>query len=215
MENQQNVEALRREYSRRALSEDEIADDPIEQFAIWFRQALAADLPDANAMTLATASAKGKPSARIVLLKGFDQLGFRFYTNYQSRKGRELEENPHASLCFFWPELERQVRIEGEVKKMSREDSAAYFEKRPRLSQLGAWASSQSSEVESREALQQNFEKMKERFDGKDIHMPEFWGGFSVQPARIEFWQGRPGRLHDRIVYSKENSGWTISRLAP
>ncbi|MBN2731680.1 MAG: pyridoxamine 5'-phosphate oxidase [Balneolaceae bacterium] len=215
MGDQQNVEALRREYSRRALVEDEIANDPIEQFAVWFRQALAADLRDANAMMLATASAEGKPSARVVLLKGFDQLGFRFYTNYQSRKGRELEENPYASLCFFWPELERQVRIEGEVKKMSREDSATYFEKRPRLSQLGAWASSQSSEVESREVLEQNFEKMKERFDGKDIHLPEFWGGFSVQPARIEFWQGRPGRLHDRIVYKKSGDAWEIVRLSP
>lgn len=215
MEEKQKIEALRREYSHRTLSEDEVAESPVEQFAIWFRQALAADLPDANAMTLATASASGEPSARIILLKGFDESGFRFYTNYKSRKGRELTENPHASLCFYWAELERQVRIEGTVEKMSQEDSAKYFSKRPRLSQLGAWASSQSKRVQSRETLEKNFEEMKARFEGEEIPLPDFWGGFELAPHHIEFWQGRPSRLHDRIVYEKEDGEWKIKRLSP
>lgn len=215
MEGKQKIEALRREYSHRTLSEDDVAESPVEQFAIWFRQVLAADLPDPNAMTLATASASGEPSARIVLLKGFDESGFRFYTNYKSRKGRELTENPHASLCFYWAALERQVRIEGTVEKMSREDSAEYFSKRPRLSQLGAWASSQSKRVQSRETLDKNFEEMKARFEGEEIPLPDFWGGFELAPHYIEFWQGRPSRLHDRIVYEKEDGDWKIKRLSP
>lgn len=215
MDDQKYVQDLRREYMKKSLSEDEVADNPVKQFALWFREALAADLPDANAMTLATASAEGKPSARIVLLKGFDENGIHFYTNYQSRKGRELEENPYAALCFYWQGLERQVRIEGSVKKASREDSAAYFKKRPRLSRLGAWASSQSREVESREALEQRFKKVKNRFEGQDIPLPDFWGGFILQPSQIEFWQGRPGRLHDRVLYRKIKTGWEIVRLSP
>lgn len=215
MDEKQDIEAQRREYSRRTLVESNVSDDPIEQFAIWFRNALSSDLPDANAMTLATASADGIPSARTILLKGFDQAGFRFYTNYTSKKGQELTANPHAALCFFWPELERQVRIEGEVEKISRKESGAYFEKRPRLSQLGAWASPQSSEVESREALEQNFEEMKQHFKGQDIPLPDFWGGFLLRPISIEFWQGRPGRLHDRIVYKRKKDDWLISRLSP
>jgi len=215
MDEKHDIEAQRCEYSRRTLVESDVSDDPIEQFAIWFRNALSSDLPDANAMTLATASADGVPSARTVLLKGFDQAGFRFYTNYISKKGQELTANPHAALCFFWPELERQVRIEGEVEKISRKESGAYFEKRPRLSQLGAWASPQSSEVESREALEQNFEEMKQHFKGQDIPLPDFWGGFLLRPISIEFWQGRPGRLHDRIVYKRKKDDWLISRLSP
>lgn len=215
MGDKQKIEALRREYSSRTLSEDDVAESPIEQFAIWFRQALASDLPDANAMTLATATASGKPSARIVLLKGFDESGFRFYTNYESRKGRELDQNPQASLCFYWAELERQIRIEGTVEKMSSEASAEYFSKRPRLSQLGAWASSQSEQVPSREALEEKFEEMKARFEGKEIPLPDFWGGFELNPHYIEFWQGRPSRLHDRIAYEKEDSAWSIKRLSP
>lgn len=215
MEEKQDVEALRREYSRRTLNERDIADEPVAQFAVWFRQALKADLPDANAMTLATASADGKPSARIVLLKQFNEKGFVFYTNYKSRKGRELEENPHAALCFYWQSLERQVRIEGKVKKMSVEESADYFRKRPRLSQLGAWASVQSSEVESREVLEQNFKKIKKRFEGQDVAPPDFWGGFILEPEKLEFWQGRPGRLHDRILYVKRVDSWKIKRLSP
>jgi pyridoxamine 5'-phosphate oxidase len=215
MDNEKNVKALRREYSRRTLGDDEIDQNPIKQFALWFRQALAADLPDANAMTLATATTDAIPSARIVLLKGFDEDGFRFYTNYKSRKARELNENSQASLCFFWPELERQVRVEGSVQKLSGKDSANYFSKRPRQSQLGAWASSQSSEVESRQELEKKFEEVKARFEGKEIPLPDFWGGYQLQPQRIEFWQGRPGRLHDRIVYRRENKDWKINRLEP
>ncbi len=184
MDEKETIEALRREYSRRTLNETEVAADPIDQFAQWFNQALAADLPDANAMTLATATPQGRPSARIVLLKGFDETGFRFYTNYKSRKGQELQENPQASLCFFWSELERQVRIEGEVEKMTSEESANYFNKRPRLSQIGAWASSQSSEVSSREALEEEFENVKQRFEGEaDIPLPDFWGGFELKAS--------------------------------
>ena len=212
----EEVEALRRDYRHRTLMEENVADEPVKQFAKWFRQALAADLPDANAMTLATVSEAGQPSARIVLLKGFDTSGFRFYTNYTSRKAKELEENPQAALCFFWPKLERQVRIEGVVKRVGKKASADYFNKRPRQSQLGAWASHQSTVVNSREELEQNFEKMKQRFENdEEIPLPEFWGGFMLEPERLEFWQGRPGRLHDRIVYSKENNGWEIVRLSP
>jgi pyridoxamine 5'-phosphate oxidase len=215
MVKKKDVSELRREYPGRPLTKEDAAQSPIDQFDRWFNEALEADLIDANAMTLATASAEGIPSARIVLLKGFDESGFRFYTNYQSRKGRDLADNPRASLCFRWSELERQVRIEGNVEKLSREVSAAYFEKRPRLSQLSAWASIQSSEIESRKALEQNFNKMKKRFEDQDIPIPDFWGGYLLQPVRIEFWQGRPARLHDRIVYMKEDEAWQLLRLAP
>ena len=215
MDDQQNVQDLRREYAKRSLREDDIADHPVEQFAAWFRQALAADLPDANAMTLATATRRGEPSARIVLLKGFDESGFQFYTNYDSRKGKELQDNPHAALCFFWQQLERQVRVEGTVQKMSRDESAVYFKKRPRLSQLGAWASSQSSKVTSREMLEQQFQEVTERFEGQEVPLPDFWGGFNLMPERVEFWQGRPGRLHDRIVYEREADSWKTARLSP
>ncbi len=211
----EEIESLRREYSQRELYEDDIADSPLDQFDEWFREALKADLPEPNAMTLATVSASGAPSARIVLLKGFDASGFRFYSNYKSRKGRELEKNPRAALCFFWLELERQVRIEGRVEKLSREESASYFKNRPRQSRLGAWASSQSAEVDSREVLQQQLDKKKKRFEDEEVPLPEFWGGYLLRPDQVEFWQGRPGRLHDRIAYSREDDEWRIVRLAP
>lgn len=218
MEDERDVAALRREYSRRSLNEEEVAEHPTEQFAVWFREALAADLPDANAMTLATASAEGAPSARIVLLKGFDNDGYRFYSNYESRKGRDLEANARAALCFYWPQLERQVRIEGKVEKLSREESEVYFEQRPRLSQIGAWSSSQSVPVDSREELERAFAKMEERFEGEEVPLPDFWGGYLLRPVHIEFWQGRPGRLHDRIVYERpsvDSERWGIRRLSP
>lgn len=216
-DDKQDTAKLRREYSRRSLDEDDVAASPIQQFALWFRQALAADITDANAMTLATASAAGAPSARIVLLKGFDEDGFRFFTNYESRKGQELDENPAAALCFYWPPLERQVRIEGSVEKLSRDDSAAYFESRPRLSQIGAWASSQSRAVASRAELQENFELQQQQYQDREVPLPDFWGGYLVRPQRIEFWQGRPGRLHDRLVYTpgEEAGSWSIQRLSP
>lgn len=210
-----SVAELRRDYTKKALVESEVCDDPIDQFLEWFEQALSADLLDANAMTLATASNEGAPSARIVLLKGVDEQGFRFYTNYGSRKGKELTTNPKAALCFYWAPLERQVRIEGQVEKISAEQSKAYFQQRPRQSQLSAWASEQSSRVDSRDALLTRFNEIKKRFEGQKVPLPEFWGGFLLRPNRIEFWQGRQGRMHDRICYEIEDDSWTKFRLAP
>lgn len=214
-EEQNKVAQLRRDYAREELDTSAVEEDPITQFKSWFQQALSADLLDVNAMTLSTANAEGRPSSRIVLLKGVDQEGFRFYTNYGSRKGRELEENPWAALCFYWAELERQVRIEGKVERMSREESENYFRQRPRLSQLGAWASRQSSRVESREKLEEQFNEMERRFEDQQVPLPEFWGGYILKPNRIEFWQGRRGRMHDRICYEKEGENWDLFRLSP
>lgn len=211
----QKVADIRRDYVREELVESAVKDNPIDQFSAWFEQALSTDMLDPNAMTLATATKDGIPSSRIVLLKGVDEDGFRFYTNYSSRKGKELEANPKASLCFYWPQLERQVRIEGQVQKMSREASENYFQQRPRLSQIGAWASSQSSKVGSREDLEQNFEEIKKRFKDQEIPLPDFWGGYILKPERMEFWQGRESRMHDRICYEKSGSVWNIFRLAP
>jgi pyridoxamine 5'-phosphate oxidase len=210
-----NISELRREYSRQALVKSEVCENPIEQFTEWFKQAFSADILDVNAMTLSTATKQGKPSSRIVLLKGVDEAGFRFYTNYRSRKGRELSENPHAALCFYWAPLERQVRIEGEVEKVSRSASANYFKQRPRESRLGAWASKQSDKVSSREALENRFREIKQRFEDQEIPLPDFWGGFLLRPERIEFWQGRESRMHDRICYEKSDAIWNIFRLAP
>lgn len=213
--NSEKVAQIRRDYAREKLNQSAVRDNPLTQFTVWFQQALSADLLDPNAMTLSTASAEGKPSSRIVLLKGVDESGFRFYTNYGSRKARELEENPYAALCFYWPSLERQIRIEGSVGKVSREESESYFRERPRLSQLGAWASKQSSRVSSREALKEAFEKVKQRFEDEEVPLPDFWGGYLLEPDWIEFWQGRKGRMHDRICYEKKEGGWDHFRLAP
>lgn len=209
------VAKLRRDYNKASLTESEINEDPIDQFLEWFEKALSADMLDPNAMTLSTANDEGIPSSRIVLLKGVDKKGFRFYTNYKSMKSKELQENPRAALCFYWPPHERQVRVQGNVRKLSRAESEAYFHQRPRQSQLGAWASEQSAKLSSREELISAFKKMEKRFEGKEIPLPEFWGGFLVEPFRIEFWQGREGRMHDRICYEKEDGGWTRYRLAP
>lgn len=209
------IEDLRREYVREELLEQNISKTPIDQFSAWFEQALLSEVSDPNAMSLATATKDAKPSVRIVLLKGFDEQGFRFFSNYKSRKGEELDENPYASLCFYWPELERQVRLEGKVSKLNRAESKEYFQKRPRLSQLGAWASEQSKTVESREKLEQRFRELEEQFDDQPVPMPEFWGGYLLVPSAIEFWQGRKGRLHDRLLYQKKSGGWAISRLCP
>lgn len=209
------IEDLRREYVREELLEQNISKTPIDQFSTWFEQALLSEVRDPNAMSLATATKDAKPSVRIVLLKGFDEQGFRFFSNYKSRKGEELDENPYASLCFYWPELERQVRLEGKVSKLNRAESEEYFQKRPRLSQLSAWASEQSKIVESREKLEQRFRALEEQFDDQPVPMPEFWGGYLLVPSAIEFWQGRKGRLHDRLLYQKKSGGWAISRLCP
>lgn len=211
----QDIEQIRRDFVKEELNESTIAENPIQQFAAWFEQALSADLLDSNAMTLSTVNKEGVPSSRIVLLKGVDEQGFRFYTNYKSRKGTELAENPHAALCFYWAALERQVRIEGKVQKLSRDQSEVYFHKRPRLSQLGAWASQQSSEVASRQELESQFEEVKERFEGEEVPLPDFWGGYRLLPDRIEFWQGRRGRLHDRICYKRKSDDWEVFRLSP
>ena len=210
------IEQLRRDYAGEELREDQMKDDPIDQFAIWFEQAMKADVTDVNAMTLATASADGKPSSRIVLLKGFNGVGFRFFTNYQSRKGREIAENPNVQLCFYWAELERQVRIEGQAEKISREESQRYFNERPRHSQISAWASNQSEEVSSRDKLEEAYRRYEQKFENeKSIPVPDFWGGYIVEARAIEFWQGRPGRLHDRILYERDRDGWNKLRLAP
>lgn len=209
------VEALRREYAREELTEANIKSDPLDQFAVWFQQALSSELLDANAMTLATAGSDAAPSVRIVLLKGFDKEGFRFYTNYESSKGRELAENPKAALCFYWAPLERQVRIRGTVEKLSRAESEQYFDQRPRSSQLGAWASRQSTPIGSREQLVDRYKKLDAQFDNQSVPIPDFWGGYLLHPTEIEFWQGRPSRLHDRFLYAKSEENWKISRLSP
>lgn len=206
---------LRREYTQRPLTHRDVAPDPIEQFEAWFEQATAADVPDVNAMSLATSTAHGRPSCRIVLLKEVDDHGFLFYTNYASRKGRELEENPYAALTIYWNVLDRQVRVEGRVERVAPEVSDAYFARRPRESQLGAWASEQSSVVSGREELEARLHDLERRFDGKEVARPAGWGGYRVRPEAVEFWQGRPGRLHDRLRYQRTEERWTIERLAP
>ena len=208
--------AQRVDYSRGRLNEADVSGDPFEQFARWFADAEAAGVPEANAMTLATADPSGTPSARIVLLKSFDPRGFAFYTNYDSRKGRELAANPRAALCLFWQSLERQVRVEGTVERVGREESEAYFHGRPRQAQIGAWVSQQSRPITSRAELERLEAELQARFGDGPVPLPEYWGGYRVVPHAIEFWQGRPSRLHDRLLYTRSEQGeWTIRRLSP
>ncbi len=210
-----NIADLRIEYARESLDEKGVARDPFLQFSRWFQEALNAGFTEPNAMTLATADADGRPSARIVLLKGYDERGFTFYSNYQSRKGRELAENPRAALLFHWVELQRQVRIEGHVEKASAEESDEYYASRPIGSRIGAWASPQSSVLAHREELEAKLAELAGRY-GDDPPRPPHWGGYRLVPDMLELWQGRPSRLHDRLRYSREGLGlWRIERLAP
>jgi len=211
-----SIADLRKEYSSESLLETDVELNPVDQFEKWWTQAITSQVDEANAMTLATASADGMPSARIVLLKAFDKNGFVFFTNYESFKAMQLDENPKACLVFFWRELERQVRITGLVKKVSEKESDEYFLSRPQGSQVGAWTSPQSKVIESRDWLDKRYTSLSEEFQHKTLKRPPHWGGYAVTPVIVEFWQGRPSRLHDRIQYSlEENGNWKIERLAP
>jgi pyridoxamine-phosphate oxidase len=214
--NQEDLQNLREDYSGTSLSESNTKADPIKQFEIWFNEAQEANVPELNAMTLSTATYDGRPSARIVLLKGFYDAGFIFYTNYLSRKGKEMTKNPIGALTFFWPGMERQIRIEGTLEKASREQSEKYFHSRPKNSQIGALASPQSQEIADRESLEKKWDELATEYQDKEVPKPSFWGGYILKPRLIEFWQGRPSRLHDRILYKKiDNKNWKKVRLAP
>jgi pyridoxamine 5'-phosphate oxidase len=210
-----SIADIRKDYRLHTFSETDAATDAIEQFARWWNDAVQSEILEVNAMTLATATRDGKPSARIVLLKSFDENGFVFFTNYESHKGKELEENANAALVFFWKEIERQVRIEGIVEKTTAEESDAYFYSRPEGSRIGAWSSPQSKVIANRQTLETNEQRYKEKFINS-IPRPPHWGGYRVMPLKIEFWQGRSNRLHDRLLYTKINVGsWKVDRLAP
>lgn len=211
-----SIASMRKVYQLKSLDEKEVSPDPIKQFDRWWQEAIKEHVEEPNAMTLATCGASGKPSARIVLLKSFSDNGFVFYTNYSSRKAGDLKANSFAAIVFFWKELERQVRIEGKVKKVSDKESEDYFAVRPRESQLGAWSSPQSRSIPDANTLQENMKKYYDQFHGKEVPRPDFWGGYVVEPDLIEFWQGKPGRLHDRLQYTlRENAQWQLERLAP
>ncbi len=210
-----NLADIRREYASRSLSKEDVEADPIHQFAQWLDEAIDSKVPDPSAMALSTANKNNTVSSRIVLLKEIQKSGFLFYTNFSSKKASDLTENPRAALLFYWSELERQVRVEGNVEKLPAEISDKYFASRPEESKLGAWASEQSSEIPNRQHLEKRLKKIKDYFQGHQVKRPEHWGGYILKPNLIEFWQGRPNRLHDRIQYTLEEEEWKIRRLAP
>ncbi len=213
--NEINIADIRKEYKLKSLLENDVDADPLRQFQQWWNEALLSNIEEPNAMTLATSNREGKPSARIVLLKGFSNDGFVFFTNYESRKANQLKENLHAAILFFWKELERQVRIEGTVTKISEEKSTEYFLTRPALSKISAWSSPQSTVIANRDELEEKVTKYQEQFGNGEIPRPPNWGGYVVKPTVIEFWQGRRNRLHDRLQYTLSNDNWIIERLAP
>ena len=211
-----DIAGIRREYRHAQLDESDLDPNPVEQFRRWMDDAIqSGQIADPTAMAFASATSDGAPSVRIMLLKAFDEKGFVFFTNYESRKGREVEQNPRGALLFYWPPLDRQVRIEGVLKKVSREISVRYFSSRPRESRVGAWASTQSSVVAGRAELETRFHEFEKKFAAGEVPVPPTWGGYSLEPVQFEFWQGRENRLHDRFRYAKSGEGWTITRLSP
>lgn len=206
---------IRHDFSKQSLEESTVKDNPIEQYAVWFEEAVGAQVLDPKAMVLTTVSAEGKPSSRVVYTRGLQNDGMLFYSNYKSKKGQDLEVNPNVSIVIYWAELERQIRIEGVCEKLPSAQSDTYFNSRPRESQIGAWASNQSEEIQSRKELEERTKHFTEKFKNQDVPRPPHWGGYIVYPNRMEFWQGRPARLHDRIVYTKNKNLWNISRLMP
>lgn len=211
----QQIRKLRSDYSHMELNEDDIVKDALLQFELWMKEALAANVSEPHAMALSTASAEGKPSSRIVLLRDISTKGFIFYTNFNSKKSQDIVNNPYAALTFFWPQIERQVRIEGVLEKVNDAVSDKYFQSRPRESKIGAWVSPQSQVIKDRDVLEEKFNELSAKYPGEEVPRPPYWGGFLLKPSTIEFWQGRPNRLHDRIQYVFEDDKWLIQRLAP
>ncbi|MEX2600997.1 MAG: pyridoxamine 5'-phosphate oxidase [Balneolaceae bacterium] len=213
--NKKNLSELRRRYTKDGLPDDGLPDDPLILLSGWLDQAVRADVMEPNAMSLATTGPEGNPDVRTVLLKGITARGILFFTNYRSAKGEQLSAHPYAACCFWWPELERQIRLAGHVQKLPAEESRDYFASRPRESRIGAWASVQSQPVSNRAELDNRFREYEKKFEGEEIPMPDYWGGFEIQAERIEYWQGRPGRLHDRILYTRSGDEWKQNRLSP